>query len=197
MAELERDDLVGLSLANVTSPEPPAELTRHIMLKVADVEANFSPWKRWRRAIRARRLSETEQRVLVTRRVLWSLAGLSAAAALIFVVIGLPNVGSGTEGTIGVANHAVADHDLQQFLQSETFARIASDPAARAALQKILSNPDLAAALANPTVLDALSDPSFIQAVSRSALAPALANPVLRNALATPSLRANVAAALK
>ena len=120
-----------------------------------------------------------ESRVFATRRLMWGLAGVSAAAVLIFAVVGLPSVGRGTEGTIGVATYAVSDPAVQQFLQSETFLKLKNDPSAREALQTILANPALAEALASPALVSALNDPA------------------LRKALASPALRANVASALR
>lgn len=179
MAGFEQDDLVGLSLAKVQSPDPPSDLTRVVMARVADIETGFSPWRRWRRAQHAKRMSMGERRVFATRRLMWGLAGMSAAAVLIFAVVGLPSVGRGTEGTIGVASYSASDQTVQQFLQSETFLKLKNDPAARQALQTILTNPALAEALANPPLAGALNDPA------------------LRKALANPTLRANVAAALR
>lgn len=179
MAGFEQDDLVGLSLAKVHRPDPPSDLTRAVMARVTEVEAGFSPWRRWRRTQHAKRMSMGERRVFATRQLMWGLAGVSAAAIVILIFIGNPTVGRGTEGTIGVATYAVSDAAVQQFLQSETFQKLKNDPSAREALQTILANPTLAEALANPALAGALSDPA------------------LRKALANPSLRANVAAALK
>ena len=180
MGGFEQDDLVALSLSKVQRPDPPSDLTRLVMARVADIETGFSPWRRWRRAQHAKQMSMGERRVFTTRRLMWGLAGVSAAAVLIFAIIGLPNVGRGTEATSGGATYAVSDSAaVQQFLQSETFLKLKSDPAAREALQTILANPSLAEALANPALAGALNDPA------------------LRKALASSSLRANVAAALR
>lgn len=179
MAGFEQDDLVGLSLAKAHRPDPPSDLTRAVMARVAEIETGFSPWRRWRRRQHAKQMSMGERRVFAPRRLMWGLAGVSAAAVLILVILGNPTVGRGTEGTIGVATYAVSDPAVQQFLQSETFLKLKNDPAARGALQTILANPALAEALANPALASALNDPA------------------LRKALANPSLRANVASALR
>ena len=178
MAGFEQDDLVGLSLAKVQHPDPPSDLSRAVMARVAEIETGFSPWRRWRRAQHAKRMSMGERRVFATRRLMWGVAGMSAAAVLIFAIVGLPKVGRGTEGTIGVATYAVSDPAVQQFLQSEAFLKLKNDPSTRIALQTILANPALADALANPALAGALNDPA------------------LRKALSTPSLRANVSSAL-
>jgi hypothetical protein len=179
MAGFEQDDLVGLSLSKVHQPDPPSDLTRAVMARVAEVETGFSPWRRWRRAQHAKRMSMSERRVVATRRLMWGLAGMSAAAVIVLAIIGNPAVGRGTEGTIGVATYAVSDPAVQQFLQSETFLKLKNNASTRAALQTILANPALAEALANPALVSALNDPA------------------LQKALANPSLRASVASALR
>src|SRR5215510_2608392 len=141
MAGFEQDDLVGLSLAKVQRPDPPSDLAHAVMARVAEIETGFSPWRRWRRAQHAKQMSIGERRVFATRRLMWGLAGMSAAAVLILMVIGNPTVGRGTEATSGVATYAVTDPAVQQFLQSETFLKLKNDPAARTALQTILANP--------------------------------------------------------
>lgn len=179
MAGFEQDDLVGLSLAKVQHPDPPSDMTRAVMARVAEIETGFSTWRRWRRAHHAKQMSTGERRVFATRGLMWGLAGVGAAAIVILVIIGNPTVGRGTESTIGVATYAVTDPAVQQFLQSETFLKLKNDASARAALQTILANPALADALANPALAGALNDPA------------------LRKALASPSLRANVESALR
>ena len=117
----------------------------------------------------------------MTRKAMWGLAAAAVVVLGVFAITGFPPVGRGTEGTIGAAKKyqapQIADKDVvtgdasaQQFLQSDTFAKLLKDPAARKALSdpqlaRELSDPSLAAALRNADLEAALRDPSLAAAL--------------------------------
>lgn len=100
----------------------------------------------------------------MAKKVLWSLAAAAAVALVALRVVGYPPVKEGTEATIGAAQRyqapqiaasdvKVEDQQFQDFLQSDLFRQLASDPVA----QDALKNEDLQRALADASVRAALA----------------------------------------
>lgn len=116
----------------------------------------------------------------MAKKVLWSVAAAAAVVLIVMRATGYPPVSEGTEATIGAAQRYQApqiasadvkleDADLQAFLQSDDFRRLAADKEAREAL----GNKDLQLALNDAAVRAALA-----RSEVRSALADAIRNAV-------------------
>lgn len=141
--------------------------------------------------------------------------GLAAVAAIVFAVLivrGFPMVDRGTEGTIGAAKKyqaqqlasgdvKTADPAVQEFLQSDTFDRIAKDPQARA----LLADASFAAHMRDQAFADAireadvratLRDPQLAR-IFGDAEARAELQTALHNQLAAGVRQASAEAALK
>jgi hypothetical protein len=128
--------------------------------------------------------------------------GVAAAAALAFVyfaVNGFP-IADNSQGAIGAAKRynaeqitsgdvQVGDTAVQNFIQSETFARLIKDPNAVKLLQDAGFRENLAkvADLSKSGALhDALSDAAFREALAREGLGQALADSALNSYLKDP-----------
>jgi hypothetical protein len=153
----------------------------------------------------------------MAKKVLWSIAAAAAVALVIMRAFGYPPVGDGTEATIGAAQRYQApqisstdvkleDAQLQAFLQSDLFRRLAADKAAQQALrnkdfQHALSDSAVRAALASPDIRAAIADATAkaagdarILAANNAALAAALeSSAALRVALVAPGVAEAIA----
>lgn len=114
--------------------------------------------------------------IAMTKKAMWGLAAAAAVILAVFVARGFPTVDRGTEGAIGAAKKYQAgqiassdvklgDTSAQEFLQSDTFARLLKDP-------------DAVKALADPAIRAKLSDVEFLRAIRDPELASALRNQV-------------------
>ena len=202
------------TLDALTPAEPPADLAPAIMRQVSASAGRFSAWRKWRRAARARQLTNffTRQRVyrhvrgrvvpkggVMGKKLLWSVAGVAAVLVISFTMFGFPQVGPGTEGTSGGAQRyvgkqlsakdvQVADTDVQRFIQSDTFDRLMRNDVTRKALVKAFSDPVLAAALQNKKLITALQDEEVRETLSNPQVLKALSNPDFRKYFADPDL---------
>ena len=133
-----------------------------------------------------------------------AMIGVAAAAAVAFVyfaINGFPTADN-SQGAIGAAKRynsgqiasgdvQVGDTSVQQFIQSDTFARLIKDPNA----VKLLSDARLRQSLASVAELtskgglhDALNDADFAGALARESLGQALSDSALNQALKQPDL---------
>jgi sulfur transfer complex TusBCD TusB component (DsrH family) len=150
-------------LLNELGPaEPPAGFTAGVMARLGQTDSSA----------RGRIVSFKGKGITMIRKVMWGLAAAAMIAFAVFAVKGFPPVGNGTEGTIGAATRyqapQIADKDVvlgdvsaQQFLQSDTFARLLKDPAS----MKLLSDPQLVHQLNNPALAAALKNPDLASAL--------------------------------
>jgi hypothetical protein len=185
--------------------DPPPTLVDTIMMRIA----RGNPQGSGRRTAEFNRGGR-----IMGKKVLWSVAAAAAVLLVIMKVTGYPPVNQGTEGTIGAAQRYVApqianqdvklqDIELQAFMQTDTFRKLAADKAAREALtnkdfQRAVSDAAVRAALANPNVQSALASQQGQQALAAlgaanwafagSAVQQALASSAVQNALATPAV---------
>ena len=170
----------------------------------------------------------------MAKKVLWTLAAAAAVALVIMKFSGYPPVESGTEATIGAAQRYQSqqistadvktdDAQLQAFLQSDLFHKLATDKAAREAIQnkdfqRAMADASVRAALARPDVREAIVNlhlaapgtrfdvaqvaAAHLDSAPRAALEAAFAaSPALASALAAPGVaqaltNASLAAAL-
>ena len=152
----EPDDMTVM-LSDLPDVDPPASLVGSVMSAIARRAQTdtMSP------PITLRTKGEA-----MAKKVLWSVAAAAAVALIIMRAIGYPPVENGTEATIGAAQRYQApqissadvklqDAQLQAFLQSDAFRRLAADKAA----QQALKNKDFQRALAEPAVRAALGSP--------------------------------------
>jgi hypothetical protein len=153
---------------------------------------------------------------LMTRKVLWAVAGV--AAVIVALVIGgyVPPSQPGSQATIGAATRAqspqmsdkdvvLGDADAQVFLQSDTFDRLIKDDGARKLLSSSgfktaiasLRNPQLVAALSAQELYAALRTPELKVAFADANFLTALARPELQSMLRADLVKALSAPELK
>lgn len=146
---------------------------------------------------------------MMARKVLWGVIAVAAGFIVSFVFFGVPPVEFGTSGTIGAAKRYQAeqisksdvktgDTELQAFLQSDTFQKIASDKAARTALtskefRTAVADPAVRAALATPAVAQALASQAVMQALSSASFQQAMAQQGVQAALASSAFQQAIA----
>jgi hypothetical protein len=205
-ASLERRlQSVRQTLLDTDVADPPPGFTATVMRRVVEADAGLTGWQRWRRRVRAasfsghlhRRKGHGQGRPelargghMATKQILWAAGSVAAAVLGVGLYLGMPDVDEGTEATIGAAQRyqgaplsekdiVLADPEVQQFLQSDTFDRLMRDESTRevlsdaamrtaladADLRALLGNPALAAALADPALRAALTDVGFWQAL--------------------------------
>jgi hypothetical protein len=144
------------------------------------------------------------QGVVMAKKVLVGLAAVAAVGLAVVYIGGFP-APSNTEGTIGAAQRyqaeqikksdvKVGDADLQAFLQTDIFDKLAHDKQAIAALanpavQQALNSPEMRQALASPALRDALASPAVQQAIASPEIAQALAAPSVQQALSSPAFQ--------
>src|SRR5262245_41851529 len=193
----------AISEARGTEPGPPPGFAASVMRRVRQAESGFSLYRRWRRSRaagaanfaashgvdRAANQHSTAGRlaqegVAVTRKVLWGVATVGAVAMIAMFYFGVPQVGPGTEGTVGGAKRAtiaqsgnidLGNMDVQQFLQSDTFDRLMRNDATRSILEKAARNQELRNALTSSAIRAAMSEEAFRSAVSEPAFEELLA----------------------
>lgn len=180
----------ALGEINARQPQLPPGFTASIMRRVQAIQGNLSSWRRWHRARRATNFSYTAGVVssqsqhgrpaavsggaIVSKKILWGVVGLGAAAAVSMFFLGIPPVGDGTAGTIGAAKRyqgaAMSDKDVktgpmavQRFIQSESFDRILKRPALRNIMIKVSKDPKLQKAFADPALIEMFTNPAFLQ----------------------------------
>jgi hypothetical protein len=165
-------DELSMMLNELPKVEPPPTLTGTVMSTIAQ----FSKPKVTQPPVNFVRRGST-----MAKKVLWSVAAAAAAALVVMRVAGYPPVQKGTEATIGAAQRyqapqvatadvKVEDQQLQAFLQSDAFRKLAADKAA----QRALKNKDFQKALAEAQVQAALASPAAVAALSQ--LAPQIVN---------------------
>lgn len=195
------------TLEALAPADPPADLTPSIMEEVSKSASRLSAWQKWRRAGRARQVTNfsTTHRVdthvqgrgavpkgvVMGKKLLWSVAGVAAVLVVSLLVFGYPPVGPGTEGTSGGAQRyvgkqlsakdvKVADTDVQRFIQSDTFDRLIKNDVTRKALVKAFSEPEVANALRNKHLIMALQDEEVREVLANPVTAQAMTNAEFR-----------------
>lgn len=208
------------ALDDAGQANPPADLTPDIMREVSAAAGRLTAWQKFRRARRARQVTNflTAQRVdrhvrgrdavqrgvVMGKKLLWSVAGVAAILVVSLLVFGYPPVGPGTEGTSGGAQRyvgkqlsakdvKVADTEVQQFIQSDTFDRLIRNDVTRKALVKAFSDPALGAALRNPKLIAALQDEDVREVLANPLTAKALSNAEFRKHFADLELAKTLA----
>ena len=117
----------------------------------------------------------------MARKIMWGLAAAAAVVLLVFVVRGFPPVDN-AQATIGAAKRyqapQIADKDVklgdtsaQEFLQSDTFAKLIKDPAA----VKLLSDASFRESLASQNVKSVLLNQQAREGLKVEAVSSALA----------------------
>ena len=153
MNEMLPDDRLTQLLDELGPADPPAGFARRVMERIA---ADRHPG----RLVPFRRGG-----MVMAKKIMVGLAAVAAIVLAIFLVRGFPAVDRGTEGTIGAAKKyqaeqlkagdvQTADPAIQEFLQSDTFDRLAHDPQARA----LLSDANFAARMHDKAFADAIRD---------------------------------------
>jgi hypothetical protein len=131
----------------------------------------------------------------VTKKVLWAVAAVGAGAIIAMLYSGYPQVGPGTEGTVGGAKRATSAQsgtialgsmDVQQFLQTDTFDRLTRNESTRSVLEKAAKDTAFRAALTNPAFQAAMAEAAFQKALAEPAFLKALAEPAFA-AMAEPA----------
>jgi hypothetical protein len=163
----EPDDM-AVMLSDLPDVDPPPALVEAVMSTIArraQTDTMSSP------------ITLRSKGKAMAKKVLWSVAAAAAVALIVMRALGYPPVENGTEATIGAAQRYQAlqissadvklqDGQLQAFLQSDAFRRLAADKAA----QQALRNKDFQRALAEPAVRAALSSPEVRAAIAASAI---------------------------
>jgi hypothetical protein len=171
----EPDDM-AVMLSDLPDVDPPPPLVEAVMSTIArraQTDTMSSP------------ITLRSKGKAMAKKVLWSVAAAAAVALVVMRALGYPPVENGTEATIGAAQRYQAtqissadvklqDGQLQAFLQSDAFRRLAADKAA----QQALRNKDFQRALAEPAVRAALSSPEVRAAIAASAIKAADASNV-------------------
>jgi len=220
--EQDRDDVVDEALDRLSRTAPPADLVDSVMAEVSAAESQMTAWRRWRRALQGRRLTNflagarvgSSQRqfgrsavhggVVVRNKILWAVTGFAAAALVSVFVLGYPPIGRGTEATIGVAQRYqgsqisakdinVPDSEVQQFVQSEQFDRLLKDSVTRNALKELFGNEAMATAIASPNVAEAMASPAVREALLSRQGREAIAMPGVAEFLGGARFAENVA----
>jgi len=215
-------DAVSAMLSELPTVEPPSTLVGDVMSTIQRTPARATP------------IHFTKRGSTMAKKVLWILAAAAAVALVIMKFSGYPPVESGTEATIGAAQRYQSqqistadvktdDAQLQAFMQSDLFHKLATDKAAREAIQnkdfqRAMADASVRAALARPDVREAIVNlhlaapgtrfdvaqvaAAHLDSAPRAALEAAFAaSPALASALAAPGVaqaltNASLAAAL-
>jgi hypothetical protein len=157
----EADELSRM-LSELPHVDPPATLVRDVMTSVQASAARPVDLQ-----------TQSMRRGTMAKKALWILAAAAAVVLVLLRLTGYPPVEKGTEATIGAAERYQAQQistadvktdnaDLQAFMQSDLFHKLATDKAAREALR----NPDFQRALADGQVRAALARPEVIAAIA-------------------------------
>ena len=197
-------------------PQLPPAFTASIMRRVQAIQGNLSSWRRWHRARRATNFSYTAGVVssqsqhgrpaavsggaIVSKKILWGVVGLGAAAAVSMFFLGIPPVGDGTAGTIGAAKRfqgaAMSDKDVktgpmavQAFIQSESFDRILKKPALRNIMIKVAKDPKLQKAFSDPALIEMFTNPKFIEMFNDAAFQEAFTDPAFQEMFGDPAFQ--------
>ena len=197
-------------------PQLPPGFTATIMRRVHAVQGSLSSWRRWHRARRATNFSYTAGVVsnqsqhgrpaavsggaIVSKKILWGVVGLGAAAAVSVFFLGIPPVGDGTAGTIGAAKRfqgaAMSDKDVktgpmavQTFIQSETFDRILKKPALRNIMIKVAKDPKLQKAFSDPALIEMFGNPAFLEMFTDAAFQEAFTDSAFQEMFADPAFQ--------
>ena len=143
MIDQESDERLSRLLEDLGPADPPAGFVRQVMTRIAQERFNTTE----------RVVPFNRGGIPMTRKAMWGLAAAAVVVLGVFAITGFPPVGRGTEGTIGAAKRtrrrnsgkdvALGDASAQQFLQSDTFAKLLKDPAA----MKLLSDAKFVAML--------------------------------------------------
>lgn len=213
MNERERDDPlshgapdeVTLMLGELRDVDPPADLAGSVMARIS----SQAPARGARPE-----LVQTTGGKAMAKKVLWSVMGAAAAVLIVLKMAGYPPPSEGTEGTIGAAQRyqsqqiadkdvKITDAELQTFVQSDAFRKIAADKALREALASedirrgltaealrvVLASPEARAALASDQIRFQLVNNEARAAIANEQLRLALANEQVRLALANDQVR--------
>jgi hypothetical protein len=130
--------------------DPPASLVGNVMRQVRGLAA-----QRQGGNVTAVRFGG----IPIRRQILFGLAAAAALVLAVFAVTGYPPVQRGAAGTIGAAK--LEDTLAQQFVQSDTFARLVKDPAA----VRALSDPAVAQYFKDDGIVRYLKDSAVVAAV--------------------------------
>jgi hypothetical protein len=206
----DESDAVSAMLNELPTVEPPPGLVRGVMSAIQRNPAQA-----------AVSIPYTRRGSTMAKKVLWTMVAAAAVALITLRIAGYPPVENGTEATIGAAERYQSqqisnadvktnDAQLQAFMQSDLFHKLATDKAAREALknkdfQRAMADASVRAALARPDVRLAIANlyqaapgarldaaqvaAARLDAAGRAALEAALeASPALASALAAPGV---------
>jgi len=206
----------ALGEIHARQPQPPPGFTASIMRRVQAIQGNLSAWRRWHRARRATNFSYTAGVVssqsqygrpaavsggaIVSKKILWGVVGLGAAAAVSMFFLGIPPVGDGTAGTIGAAKRyqgaAMSDKDVktgpmavQAFIQSETFDRILKKPALRNIMIKVAKDPKLQKAFSDPAFIEMFTNVAFLEMFNDAAFQEAFTDAAFQEMFTDPAFQ--------
>jgi hypothetical protein len=173
--------------ARALDPGLPPGFSATVMRRVHQADADFSMLRRWKRARVARGVGLSPVGAAGAKRVLWTVATVGATAMVAMLYFGVPPVGPGSEATVGGARTSV-----QQMLQSDTFASVLRNEAARAVLERAVQDQAFRTTLTQPALRAGITDPNFQRAAADPAFQALLAWPSFEAALATPEFKAAV-----
>lgn len=220
----------ALADARKREPGPPPGFAASVMRSVSEAQASFSWSERRARRAAAANFSKTHGVNPTDLRQAWGggaahrgavamkkiLLGTAAIGAVVIVAawyMGFPPSSDGTEATVGAANRyqggqmaskdvKLGNTDIQNFIQSDVFAKLVNDPKARETLKRIgsdeayrelvlnnswleiMRNPEAEAAFgAGASAL--FAEPAFTDAMANSVFAEAAKNPTFLGLLSS------------
>ena len=189
-------DRLAAALDELAVSGPAPDVTRDVMMRIERPRAVSG-------GTMPNTVSHRVSNRIMPKKVMWGLAAAAAVVIGVLVFTDFPPVDN-TQGAIGAAKRyngqqmsqgdvQLGDTSAQAFLQSDTFARIMSDPSA----VKLLSDASIRTALADPGVARAFADPAMMRALtsaelralfSNAELARAISHPDLQRAMSSPDL---------
>lgn len=183
----------ALSRAQAQQPPLPQGFAASVMRQVETLQSRLSAWRKWQRRRRAANFvpgtsvftshKQVDRRQAVrggdtvSKKILWGVVGLGAAAAVSMFFLNIPPIGDGTAGTIGAAKRyqggTMSEKDVvtgpmavQKFIQSDSFDRILKNAALRNIMIKVSKDPKLQKAFADPAMTELFLNPKFIEMFS-------------------------------
>jgi len=186
MSEFAPDDRLSALLDELGPEDPPSTLVRDVMARINPV-----PTRQPAPVLRFEKGHD------MTRKFIWGIAAAAAILLAVFSIKGFPPTGAGTEGTIGAAKRyqaaqlsekdvTLGDASAQEFMQSDTFAKLLKDPAA----VKLLSDAKFVAQVKDSSVRYTLTNPDLAVFIRwlRPELIPALVRYDVARALQKPEV---------
>jgi len=188
--------------ARALDPGLPPGFSATVMRRVHQADADFSTLRRWKRARVARGAGLSPVGAAGAKQILWPVATVRAPAMVAMLYFGAPQVGPGTEATVGGATPSPAPAasgavtlgtmSVPQFLQSDTFAGLLRNESVRDVLSRAVQDPAFRDTLTQPALRVGITDPAFHRAAADPAFQALLAWPSFEAALATPEFKAAV-----